>query len=323
MQVPRPLVPAPGMALPQEPGSLQQGKEVTPAMPIPLTPATGPSGPSGPAGPIRPSGPTPSRTRPAPSPTGPTRNEIPTRLDAALLRFVAVMYAVQLDQLATLLANNGVPPDQAQDRAREVVERWQATGYADTGKLTRGEPWVWATRRALDALSLRARLVKPSVGRLRHTHAVTDVRLAVERTASWRLGRASWRAERLIRNGQSFAQLGHVPDGEVHWPAGTGRPEAGETWAVEVELSRKAPDRIAAIMTEVLAQAGAGSSPAGIAAPGQRPRYAQLVYVCSPASLHGVLVARAELAPPLAARIEIYDLPESAMRLDTPERQTP
>jgi hypothetical protein len=60
--------------------------------------------------------------------------------------------------------------------------------------------------------------------------------------------------------------------------------------------------------------------PNGGAAPGLPPRYAGLVYVCSPGSVQAVLNARAELGPPQSARIDVYDLPESATRLNTPER---
>jgi hypothetical protein len=241
--------------------------------------------------------------------------------DEALLRFVAAMYGVQLDQLAALLADWGVPAGSAGDRARGVVARWRAAGYADSGELTLGEPWVWATRKGLDACGLRTRLVKPAALGLRHTHAVTEVRLVVQRTSSYRQSRASWRSERSILAGEFPARLAHIPDGEVHYPAGSGMPWAGEIWAVEVELSRKTVERTAAIMAEVLARtADYGPTPNGGAAPGLPPRYARLVYVCSPASVRAVLNARLEVGPPQSARIDVYDLPESSIRLHTPKR---
>jgi hypothetical protein len=235
------------------------------------------------------------------------------------------MYGVQLDQLAALLTDWGVPAgsagDRAGDRAREVVARWRAAGYADTGELTLGEPWVWATRKGLEACGLPTRLVKPAAHNLRHTHAVTEVRLAVQRTSSYRRSRAWWRSERSILAGQFPSRVGHVADGEVHYPADSGMPWAGEIWAVEVELSRKPVERTAAIMAEVLAKiTDYGPNPCGGAAPGLPPRYARLVYVCSPGSVQAVLNARAELGPPQSALIEVYDLPESATRLDTPTR---
>lgn len=242
--------------------------------------------------------------------------------DEALLGFVAAMYGVQLDQLAALLADLGVPADSAGDRAREVVARWRAAGYADSGELSLGEPWVWATGKGLDAHGLRTRLVKPAAHGLRHTHAVTEVRLAVQRTSSYRQSRAWWRSERSILAGLFPSRVGHVPDGEVHYPDGSGMPWAGEIWAVEVELSRKSVERTAAIMAEALARTtDYGPTANASAAPGLPPRYARLVYVCSPASVRTVLNARAEVGPPGSARIDVYDLPESAARLHTPKRE--
>jgi hypothetical protein len=245
-----------------------------------------------------------------------------TEPDADVLAFVADMYAVQLDQLAALLADRGEPADSARARARDAVAQWRALGYAEAEQLSVGEPWVWATRTALDAFGLRSKRVKPGKAWLRHTHAVTEVRLAVERTDAYRDGGASWRSERQIRS-----QLGsmprdeHVPDAEVHWPADCAFPWAGEIWAVEVELSSKTVERTARIMRQVLGRTGEyGGPPASIAVPGQPPRYARLVYLCSPASVQAVLNARVELGSALAAYIEVYDLPESAMRLNTPKR---
>jgi hypothetical protein len=261
-------------------------------------------------------------------PTGPARRHPPAardwslpRANAALLGFVAAMYGVQLDQLAALLADWGEPADSAVGRAREVVARWRAAGYADSGELTLGEPWVWATRKGLDACGLRTKLIKPGAHYLRHTHAVTEVRLAVQRTSAYRQGRASWRSERSIAAGELRSGLGHIPDGEVHWPAGSGLPWAGEIWAVEVEISRKSVVRTAAIMQEALARTSDyGPTANGSAVPGRPPRYARLVYTCSPASVRAVLNARAEVGSPHSARVEVYDLPESATRLHTPKR---
>ena len=53
--------------------------------------------------------------------------------DAALLEFVATMYGMQLDQLAALLADWGVPADSAGDRARAAVAGWRAAGTPTPG----------------------------------------------------------------------------------------------------------------------------------------------------------------------------------------------
>jgi hypothetical protein len=244
-----------------------------------------------------------------------------TRPDMEVLGFVAEMSGVQLDQLATLLTDQGKPAEDAAGLARQMVARWRAAGYAETGELSLGEPWVWATRKGLAAFGLRARLVRPKEASLRHTHAVTDVRLALERTSAYRADGGSWRAERQILTRLPFpARSEHIPDGEVHWPAAGGSPWAGQAWAVEVEISRKSVERVAAIMAEVLARAGDWDSPPASAATARAPRYARLVYACSRAAVRTVLAARAELGAPRSARVEVYDLPESATRLHTPKR---
>jgi hypothetical protein len=249
-------------------------------------------------------------------------DEIRTESDADLLRFVAAMYALQLDQLAALLADRGEPSGNAARGARELLERWRAAGLAETGALTIGEPWVWASRAGLNACGLRTRTVKPAAPGLRHTHAVTDVRLAVERTPAFRDGGAHWRSERSIMTSLGFpARPVHVPDGEVYWPAHGATPGAAEIWAVEIEVSRKSIERTAGIMREILTCAGGWDKvPPTTAAAGMAPRYARLVYACSPRTVPAVLSARAEVGSPLSERIDIYDLPESALRLNTPKR---
>jgi hypothetical protein len=244
-------------------------------------------------------------------------------LDAEPLKFVTEMFAVQLDQFAALLADRGEPVGETASIARDLLARWRAAGYMETDQLSPGEPWVWATRRGLDACGLRTRLVKPAVRLLRHTHAVTDVRLAVQRTAAFRRGRAWWRSERSILSEAGFpARTEHVPDGEVRWPDGTDSPWAGEAWAVEIEISRKSVEATAKIMHEVLTQTGdPGRASASTPMPALAPRYARLVYACSGSTVQTVLNARAEVGLPLSARIDIHDLPESATRLNTPKRR--
>ena len=242
--------------------------------------------------------------------------------DAALLGFVAEMYAVQMDQLAVLLASPAEPTRSDAAAARELVARWRAAGLVESEQLTLGEPWVWATRKGLDACGLRTKVTRPAARFLRHTHAVTDVRLAIQQAPAFGEGGGWWRAERSMLTELEFpGRPEHVPDGEVYWPASTGSPSAGQVLAVEVEISRKSVVRTAAIMREVLARIGDYGTPATASSqPRVALRYSSVVYVCSPASVKNVLEARAEVGFPLAARIQVFDLPESAMRLNTPKR---
>jgi hypothetical protein len=124
-----------------------------------------------------------------------------------------------------------------------------------------------------------------------------------------------------MRVGVGYSPTEHVPDGEVHYPGGVRSPWAGEIWAVEVEISAKTVERTAAVMLEVLTRThGYGSHDTSAPMPATTPRYARLVYVCSPKAARAALSARAEVGSPLSGRIDIHDLPESALRLRTPKR---
>ena len=103
-----------------------------------------------------------------------------------------------------------------------------------------------------------------------------------------------------------------LPDGELHWPAEAALSWAGECWAVQAELTHQAVTRTSEVMRELLARTGDYGCPGAQAAePGQRPRHARALYLCSPAALPAVAQARDELGP-LGARIEIRNLPASA-----------
>jgi hypothetical protein len=69
-------------------------------------------------------------------------------------------------------------------------------------------------------------------------------------------------------------------------------------------------------MREILARTGDYGCPAADAAvPGRPPRHARALYVCSPAALATVLRAREALGP-LAARVEVRELPPGALLAD-------
>jgi hypothetical protein len=225
--------------------------------------------------------------------------------DADALVFAADMYGIQLDQLAALLG--GERP------ARAAAARWRSLGYAETTRLTPGPPWLWVTRAGLAACGLRYTSGAPGLSRLAHIRAVTAARIALEATDAYRRASAFWRCERRIRSRHGVGIRQHLPDAEVHWPDEAPVAWAGECWAVEAELTRKTVARTAAIMREILARTGDYGCPAADAAvPGRPPRHARALYLCAPAALTTVLRARAQLGP-LAARIEVRDLPPGAL----------
>ena len=226
--------------------------------------------------------------------------------DAGALVFAADMYGVQLDQLAALLGGSA-------RAAQAAASRWKDLGYAETARLGPGPAWLWVTRAGLTACGLRYTAARPGLSRLAHTRAVTEVRLALESAETYQAARAFWRTERRIRSRHGVGVRQHLPDGEVHWPDGSGLAWAGECWAIEAELTPKTLARTASIMRELLARTGDYGCPAAEAAvPGRAPRHTRALYVCSPAARPTVVRARESLGPRLAARVEIRDLPPEA-----------
>lgn len=229
------------------------------------------------------------------------------RQDTTGLPFVAEMYGVQLDQLALLLG--------CTDRqARAAASRWTGRKLAETAPLSSGPRWVWLTRAGLQACGLRYTPAPPALPRLEHIRAVTAVRLAFQSSAGWAAGGAHWRSERHLRArmGGRVGARDHLPDAEVHWPDAGPAPWAGECWAVEAELTAKTIARTTAIMRELLGRTGDyGCAASEAQVPGQPPRHARAIYLCSPAAAGTVERARTALGS-LAARVEIRALPEQA-----------
>jgi hypothetical protein len=263
------------------------------------------------------------RARPGPARSG-TRTTVGTRglavRDADALIFAADMYGVQLDQLALLTGG--------ERSARAAAARWRELGYAEMTRLSTGPSWVWVTRSGLAACGLRYQPAEPALSRLAHIRAVAAARIALEATSGYRRGAAYWRCERRIRSRHGVGVRQHLPDGEVHWPdapapaTAVSEPGgtagwapvawAGECWAVEAELSPKTVARTTAIMREILSRTGDYGAPvAEVSVPGQPPRHARVLYLCSPAALGTVLRARDALGP-LGARVEVRDLPPGA-----------
>jgi hypothetical protein len=224
--------------------------------------------------------------------------------NADALLFAADMYGIQLDQLAALTGGERA--------ARAAAARWRSLGYAQTARLGPGPAWLWVTKAGLAAAGLSYTPAQPALSRLAHIRAVAAARIALQSTAAYRLARPFWRCERRIRSRHRIGARQHLPDAEVHWPDEAPVAWAGECWAVEAELTPKTLARTTAIMREILLRTGDYGCPAADAAvPGRPPRHARALYLCSPAALGTVLRARAELGP-LAARIEVRDLPPGA-----------
>jgi hypothetical protein len=210
--------------------------------------------------------------------------------DVTGLMLCAEHYAAQYDLLGSAL---GVQPA----RLRGIVARWRNAGLAQTGTLGPGPAWCWLTPAGMSACGLGYPARPPSLSRLAHVRAVLAVRLWLESGQAYRDGQAWWRSERNIRAAlPSNAGAAHIADAEIRWPSLDGAQFAGQTWAVEVELTPKPAARTARIMTGLLS----------------RRAYGQVVYLASPAARP--VVARAVTGLPAAqrGRVAVRDLPVTA-----------
>ena len=252
-----------------------------------------------------------ARRRPGGRPPDATGSGAPAsaRRDTAALLFVAEMYGLQIDQLASVL---GV----SSRRASEIAARWGRQGQVQADRLSPGPRWVWLTRSGLASCGLPYAASPPALSRLAHMRAVTAARLALEAVPGYAAAGGHWRSERRLRArlGGRLGGRDHLPDAEVHWPEqaaadGSAPGWAGECWAIEVELTAKTVSRTAAIMGELLARTGDyGCAAADARVPSRPRRHARVIYLCSPAAAGTVGRARDALGDD-AARIEIRSLP--------------
>jgi hypothetical protein len=224
--------------------------------------------------------------------------------DLGELYLTGQMGGLQLDQLARF--SGGI----YRGREHAVVVSWRDRGYAQLGRLSEGPEWVWLTHAGMRECGLTYPATKPRVPA--HTRAVTETRLAFMVTRAFYEGKASWRCERDILSVRGIGRDEHTPDGVVTWPAGTGVTWAGESWAIEVELSRKDSRRVAEIMREVLTRTGDYGCPtAEVTEPGKLPLHTRVLYLCGSKAASTVLGARDQLGA-LGARVEISTLPRHA-----------
>ena len=205
------------------------------------------------------------------------------------LVLLAEMYAAPGDLLARRLGVTG-------DRLRGVTARWRDAGLAATGRLAEGPPWCWLTPAGMRQVGHDWSADPPPLARLAHIRAVLAARLWMESGAAWQEYQGWWRCERRIRDGRTAAGQPHQPDAEALWPSVPGSPRAGETWALEIELTPKAGMRTQQIISGLLAGP-----------------YAQIVYLCAPAALPMVTSAAARFRAEQAARVSVRELPPAAL----------
>lgn len=161
--------------------------------------------------------------------------------DILALTWIAQQYAVRSDhagQLISMHPGAGVGPEGLSwSAARQVIARWRKAGWVGYQQMLANEPpWVWLTRDGLAAYGLtQFKAAPPAVSRLRHLHAVNEVRLACYEQDEDDTD--EWISERMIHAGM-FAlprseETRHIPDGILKRGDGY--------YAIEVELRQKKP----------------------------------------------------------------------------------
>lgn len=160
-----------------------------------------------------------------------------TDRDVHVLGWVADQYAVRTDVIRWLL---GVGRPLSDSRTRAIVARWQRAGLVESRRFFAGAPHVvWPTRAGTALVRPGWRSRPPTLSLLPHHHAVSQVRLAIERRGQG----SEWVCERVLYKQRSSPDA-HVPDG-------TFRSSRGPVTAVEVELTLKSADRLRDIVRDL------------------------------------------------------------------------
>jgi hypothetical protein len=151
--------------------------------------------------------------------------------DVEVVGWLGEQYGARVDQLELLL-------DCGPRTVQRVTGRLRDAGLVTTRRLLVGEPaWVIPTSAGLRTAGLRFGVWQPRIGLLAHVAAVNDVRLHIRARAP----RSEWVPERVLARERQPGE--HLPDGVVITD--------GRRVAIEVELTVKSQQRVAAILDEL------------------------------------------------------------------------
>jgi hypothetical protein len=165
------------------------------------------------------------------------RGVLVTERDLAVLRWIGEQFAVRADVIRWLLGGDRPLSD---GRTRQVIDRWRRAGLVHQQRFFVGaEPVVWPTREGLRLVLDGYRARTPKLSMLAHIHAVSLVRLGLERKGAGQ----SWVPERALYRARPTPDV-HVADGEYTDPN-------GRRTAVEVELTVKAAERLRRIIGDL------------------------------------------------------------------------
>ena len=206
-----------------------------------------------------------------------------TRRDVAAITWLVEQRAATLPQVTTLLGHLGGGPISSR-RGAQVVARWESVGVAQRRFVWHREPAIVVPTSSGAKLGGAHRWREPSVGTLRHTIAVGDVRL---RSCGSSKGR-SWLTEQALRG--LLPKGTHIPDGAIIYSDGL-------VDAVEIELTSHGRARVGEAIASLLASTVNGQS-----------RFARVLYLCGPRTLAQVAGVRDELPEAAKGRVVVRAL---------------
>jgi len=180
-----------------------------------------------------------------------------TPRDRLCLTWIALQYAIRLDQLQRLLYRHTPEQDRYKlkagtdrlslDRTYDLINKWLELGLIEKKTiLHRDKLWIWLTRAGLREVHLNFNYSgAPSSSRLSHLYYINQVRLAIEGKRPDDL----WQSERQIRKETPAAAKGedlpHTPDAILT------NASNGKVTAIEVEVHAKTDSELSDDLREL------------------------------------------------------------------------
>lgn len=172
-----------------------------------------------------------------------------TPRDRICLTWIAMQYAIRLDQLQRLLFRHTPEADRYKlkpgsdrlsfDRTYDMINKWLSWGYIEKGGiLHRDKVWIWVSREGLRACQLPfSSSGKPAPGRVPHLFFINQIRLYIEEKRPDDV----WTSERQIRRDAGAPIKG---ENQPHLPDAILTAANGKITALEIERSSKAEDEL-------------------------------------------------------------------------------
>jgi len=221
-----------------------------------------------------------------------------TPRDLICLTWIAMQYAIRLDQLQCLLFRHTPETDRYKlkpgsdrlslDRTYEVIAKWLALGCIEKGGILHHDKlWIWASREGMRACQLPfSSSGKPAPSRVPHLFYINQVRLYIEEKRPGDL----WTSERQIRRGAGAASKGealpHLPDATLT------NMSNGKVTALEIERSSKTENELVNDLRELAVS------------------YKSVWYFASSATKRQVEARLEEFTPEMRKPFRIYSLIE-------------